>query len=178
MRRGTDRLQTITRAVSIAVFLIGVPAGGAVAGHAIYLSGLRAERAQAAAWRGVPAVVLRVTPLVAGWYRSSPPPAWLSVRWTSPAWSARTGETMGTVNVVPDSTVTVWIDGQGPLTHPPLSHADVISRAIAAGVAAAVAFALLLAAILRAESLARDKRRLARWEAEWSAVEPQWTRRR
>jgi len=167
----------ITRAAAVAALLVGGPAAAAAAGHAVYLSGLRAGRAQAAAWRGIPAVVLRVTPLATGWYRSMPPPAWLSVRWTSPARTTRTGETMGTTKVVPDSTITVWIDGHGRLTHRPLSRADVISRAIGAALATPLALALLLAVILRAESLALDRRRLAAWEAEWSAVEPEWTGR-
>jgi len=106
-----------------------------------------------------------------------PPPARLAVPWTSPPGSARTGGTTGTADVVQDSTVTVWIDGQGRLAHPPLPHADVIARAIGAAVAAPLALALLLATVLRAESLALDRRRLAGWEAEWSAVEPQWTGR-
>lgn len=177
MRRRTDRLQTITRALSIAAFLAGAPAAAAVVGHGVYLYGLHAERAQAATWRGLPAVVLRVTPVVTGWYRSMPAPAWLSVRWTSPAGSARTGEAMGTADVVPGSTITVWIDEKDRLTHRPLSHADVIGRAIGAAVATPVALALLLATILRAESLVLDRRRLADWGADWSAVEPHWTGR-
>jgi hypothetical protein len=143
----------------------------------MYMSGLQAGRAQAAAWRRVPAVVLRMTPLVTGWYRSGPAPARLSVRWTSPAGSSRTGEITGAENVVPGRTVTVWIDGQGRLTHPPLSRAETIGRAIGGAVAAPMALALLLAAVGRVTSLVLDQRRLHSWEADWSTVEPQWTGR-
>ena len=74
--------------------------------------------------------------------------------------------------------MTVWIDDKGRLTHPPLSRADVTGQVIQAAVAVPVVLALLLAAAGRVIALILDRHRLARWEADWSAVEPQWTGRR
>src|SRR5260221_6223605 len=75
MRRGTDRIQALTRAALVMVFLAGAPAAAAWTAHAVYASGLHAGRAQAAAWRRLPAVVLRKETLVTARDRSRPPPA-------------------------------------------------------------------------------------------------------
>lgn len=48
MRRGSDRIQAITRAVLLVVFLAGAPAAAVCTGRAVYTSGLHAGRAQAA----------------------------------------------------------------------------------------------------------------------------------
>jgi hypothetical protein len=178
MWRGTDRIQAITRAALLAAFLAGAPAAGAGMGHAVYVAGLRAARAQEAATRPVTAVVLRVTPMVTGWSRSRPAPARYSIRWTSPPGSSQTGEITGVLGDVPGGALTVWVDAQDQLTSPPLSRAQIAGRAAAAAVAATVVDALLLALAGKVVSLALDKRRLASWAADWSAVEPQWTGRK
>jgi hypothetical protein len=79
---------------------------------------------------------------------------------------------------VAGSTITVWIDEKGRLTQPPLARAEVSTEVTCAAIATLVGFALLLAAVGGVVSLLLDKHRLARWEADWSAVEPQWGGRR
>ena len=85
MRRGTDRIQAITRAALLLVFLVGAPTTAVWISHAVYTSGLQGGRSQAAAWHRVPAVVLQKAAVVTAWYRSGPPPSRLSLRWTTPA---------------------------------------------------------------------------------------------
>jgi hypothetical protein len=177
MRRGTDRIQAITRAALLVVFLVGAPTTAVWIGYAVYTSGLQGGRAQAAAWHRVPAVVLHKAAVVTAWYRTVPPPEQVSLRWTTPAGSSRTGEMTVFEKVRPGSTISVWIDSRGWLTHPPWSRAQIIGRTAGAAVAAPAALALLLAIVGSVTSLVLDKRRLARWEADWSAVEPQWTGR-
>ncbi len=94
MRRGTDRIQAIIRVGLLVVFLAGAPAAAVYAGHVIYLSGMRAERAEAAAWHRVPAVILRVTPTATGWSRSAAS-ALLSVQWVRTDGSWGTGKITG-----------------------------------------------------------------------------------
>jgi hypothetical protein len=53
-----------------------------------------------------------------------------------------------------------------------------VERVIEAVAVTAAALILLLSAISWAASAVLDRYRLARWEAEWLAVEPQWTGRR
>jgi hypothetical protein len=179
MRRPTDRIQAILRAVLVMVFVIGGPAVTATIAHGVYAAGLREAWVQAAAWHRVPAVVLRATAIATAWRH--PPaaggPAVVSVRWTTPAGSSRTGKTGYARNAAVGSTVTVWADGSGRLRHPPFSHADVLDRAVGAAVVTPAVLALLLCAAGWAVARILDRRRLASWEADWLAVEPQWTRR-
>ena len=74
--------------------------------------------------------------------------------------------------------MTVWIDKAGRLTVPPISRADIVYHVIGAAAVTAAALILLLSAVSWAASLVLDRYRLARWEADWLAVEPQWTKRR
>jgi hypothetical protein len=67
---------------------------------------------------------------------------------------------------------------KGRLTHPPPSRAEVTGQAIRAAVVTPAALALLLADVSGVISLLLDKYRLALWEADWLAVEPQWTHKR
>jgi hypothetical protein len=177
MRRGSDRVQALTRAGLLAVFLAGAPAAAWYVSHGIYVSGLRAAQVQAAAWHQVPAVVLRVTPVAAGWSRPRPSPVVLSLRWALPGGGPRTGEITSAGKTAAGSSLAVWIDAKGRLAHPPPSRAEVTRQAIRAAAATAVALALLLAGVSGVLSLLLDKHRLARWEADWAAVEPQWTHR-
>src|SRR5262249_28260298 len=101
MRRTTDRIQAITRAALLVVFLAGAPTAAVGISHALYVSGLQAGRAQAATEHPVPAAVLRMTPLVTGWSRARPSPPPYSVRWTSPAGTSATGPLTRTAGGVP-----------------------------------------------------------------------------
>ena len=60
MRRRSDRIQAILRAVLLAVFVIGAPLASTYVSHQVYLAGLRTARAQTAALHRLPAVVLHV----------------------------------------------------------------------------------------------------------------------
>lgn len=178
MRRGIDRIQALTRAGLLLVFLAGAPAATWYVSHGIYVSGLRAGQVQAAAWHRVPAVVLRATPVAAGWSRPRPSPVLLSLRWALSGGDARTGEIISTEKAAAGSILAVWIDAKGRLTHPPPSRAEVTGQAIRAAVVTPAALALLLAGVSGVISLLLDKYRLALWEADWLAVEPQWTHKR
>jgi len=180
MRRTTDRIQVLLRAVLLALFVLGGPIATAYVGHAVYASGLRTGRVQAAAWHRAPALVLDARPIITVWRHPAGigRHATLSVRWTTPQGPSRTGEITGRAGAVPGSFVTVWIDKAGRLTHPPQSRANVADHVIAAMALTASALTLLLCAVCRVASLVLDRYRLARWEADWLAVEPQWTKRR
>jgi hypothetical protein len=180
LRRGTDRIQAILRAVLLVVFVLGGPVATACVSHGVYAAGLRTGRAQAAAWHRVPALVLHVSLIAAAWRHPPRPsgPATLSVRWAAPDRSSRTGEIGYGRHAVVGGTVTVWIDASGRLTHSPLTHADVVDHVVGAAVVTPLVLALVLCAAGWAASRVLDRRRLARWDAEWLAVEPRWTKKR
>jgi hypothetical protein len=179
MRRATDRIQALLRAVVLAMLVVGGPIATVYAGHAAYASAARTARAQATAWHRVPALILRVGPVPTLWQRpDTTGPATMSVRWTTPQGASRAGEIPGRADAAPGSVVTVWIDKAGRLTARPLSRTDAWERATEAAAVTAAALILLLSALSGAASLVLDRHRLTRWEAEWLAVEPQWTGRR
>ena len=95
-----------------------------------------------------------------------------------PARASRTGEIAGRADAAPGSLTAIWIDKAGQLTARPLSRTDVWERVLEAVAVTAAALILLLSAISWAASAVLDRYRLARWEAEWLAIEPQWTKRR
>jgi hypothetical protein len=180
MRRSSDRVEAMLRAGLLAVFVLGGPIATVYVGHGVYAAGLRTGRAQAAAWQRVPALVLHVKLVATAWRHPPGPggPATLSVRWTAPDGSARTGKIGSGVDARVGGMVTVWIDASGRLAHARLTHADVVDHVIGAAVATPVVLAVLLCVVGWAASRVLDRHRLARWEADWLAVEPQWTRRR
>jgi hypothetical protein len=179
LRRDLDRIQATLRAALLAVFVIGAPIATVVVSHGVYVAGLRAERAQAATWHRVPAVVLHTMSLkAAAWRHPVQPAAVLLVRWTAPGGQFRTGEIMDGKSLAAGSTVTIWVGAQGRLSLPPLTHADVVAHVIGAAVLTPALLALVLCTVGGGASLVLDRRRLARWEADWLVVEPQWTRRR
>ena len=93
MRRATDRIQALLRAVLLASLVIGGPIATTYAGYAAYVSAVRSGQAQTAAWHRVPSLILHVKPIAT--LRQSPVaigPATLSVRWTTPQGPPRTGE--------------------------------------------------------------------------------------
>jgi hypothetical protein len=96
MRRATDRIEVLLRVVLLALLVIGGPIASTYAGQTAYASGMQSARAQSMAWHRVPALILRVKPIAM--LRQHPArtgPATLSVRWTTPQGSPRTGEMVG-----------------------------------------------------------------------------------
>jgi hypothetical protein len=80
----------------LALLVIGGPIASTYAGQTAYASGMQSARAQSMAWHRVPALILRVKPIAM--LRQHPArtgPATLSVRWTTPQGSPRTGEMVG-----------------------------------------------------------------------------------
>lgn len=178
LRRGLDRVQAVLRAALLGVFMISGPIATAYVSHQVYVTGVRAERAQMAMWHRVPAVVLHTVSAGTAAWRHPFQPAVLLVQWTAPGGQLRTGGIMEDKSLAPGSTVTIWAGAQGRMTHPPLTHADIVVHVVGAALVTPALLALALCTAGGAASLVLDRRRLAAWEADWLVVEPQWTRRR
>ena len=71
----------------------------------------------------------------------------------------------------------IWVDRAGQLTYPPIGEGQIASRVIAVVALTAALLAILLLIVLWLARRLLDRRRIAGWAAEWSAVEPQWTKR-
>ena len=145
----------------------------------MYHAGMTEARTQAADRHSARAVLLEPAgPPVTTAASSGDDQARALAQWQGPGPAPRTGEVLATSGSSAGSAVTVWLDASGKLTRPPLQPGQVTDRAITvAAVAPAVLTLSLLTALLIAQRLA-DRRRLAAWDAAWSTVGPQWTRRR
>ncbi len=96
------------------------------------------------------------------------------VRWGEPPRPVREGVVPVAEAVPPNSTIPIWVDGQGQPTLEPKTRADATQAAGMAGSAVLIGCAW---ATLGIYGLARwwvQRRRLAAWVAEWERVGPQW----
>ena len=71
----------------------------------------------------------------------------------------------------------IWVDNAGQLVYPPIGEGQIASRVIAVVALTPAILAIILLAVAALTRRLLDRRRLAGWAAEWSAVEPLWTRR-
>ena len=179
LRRATDRAMTWIRIGLLAAFLAGGPLAAIGAGHWMYHAGMTEARAQAADRHSARAVLLEpARPPVTTAASSGDDQAWTLARWQGTGTAPRTGEVLATLGSPAGSTVTVWLDASGKLTRPPLQPGQITDRIIVIAALAPTVLALSLLTALRLAQRVADRRRLAAWDAAWSTVGPQWTRRR
>lgn len=167
LRRACDRAEAGVLAVVIAVFLVAVPLAAVITGGGTYAAGLRAERAEQAAWREVPAVLLAAAP--ASGYDAT------RAAWTAPDGARRAGPVTAPAGTPAGHTVRLWVDASGQPTGQPLQPDDVISRAATMAVVAASGAAAALLGTAAAARWALFRRRLAAWDSEWRITGPRWT---
>ncbi len=176
LRRRTDRVQTAIMAVLLAAFLAGAPLVVIAAGSWAHAGGLRERRAEWS-WHQVPAVLLQSAPRQTAFRRAPGPATWVRAQWTPPGGPARAGVVAVPPGSLAGSRALVWVGRSGPVAGVPLAQDQITARVVAAGI---LALALLAAVILGLAWGARRllvRRRLAAWEADWTSVGPQWTRR-
>ncbi len=179
LRRASDRAEAWIRLSLAVIFLIAAPLAAISVGNWSRASAASAARAQAAAEYQVRAVLLSGTrPATADPATDSLRPARARARWTAPDGRVRTGEVPVAAGTRAGSAVTVWTDAAGALTDPPAAQAQILGRVVSFVVVSLAALAVLLLTGLWITRRMLDHRRLASWQAEWTAVEPQWTRRR
>lgn len=171
LRRACDRAEAGVLAVVIAVFLVAVPLAAVISGGRTYAAGLRAERAEQAAWREVPAVLLAAAPA------SGPDGYQATTRaaWTAPDGARRAGPVTAPAGTPAGHTVRLWVDASGQPTGQPLQPDDVTSRAATIAVATASGAAAVLLGAAAAARWALFRRRLAAWDSEWRITGPRWT---
>jgi hypothetical protein len=171
LRRTCDRTQAVLLACLLSALVVVVPLAAMVAGAQAYSAGLRAERAERANWRQVPAVLLATAPATGSAGYEVP----VRATWTAPDGTRRAGPAAAPPGTPAGRTETLWVDASGRPTGMPLQPVQVIGHAIgvAAITATAAVFALLCLGALARWVLYR--RRLAAWDAEWQAVGPSWT---
>ncbi|MFF8943497.1 hypothetical protein ACF1A5_14760 [Streptomyces sp. NPDC014864] len=102
---------------------------------------------------------------------------WGTVRWTDRDGAAHTSRARVPATARPGSHVTVWTDGHGRLTPPPVSHAEAAFQAALGGLWAATA---AVGVVIGGAKLARarlDRHRMDQWAEEWARVDTRWGRK-
>ena len=172
LRRGVDRAESRLIAALIAAFLLGAPLVALAAFQARWHGAAVAARQEKAAWRRVPAVLLRgVPPLPSNVYgpiQLTPIPA----RWKAPDGTAQSGTVMADFGTPAGGTVTIWTSRSGEQTGPPLTPSQIVDQAAVAATLAVTgqALVLIVSGLIIRRTL--DRSRMAAWDAEWNVTGP------
>ncbi len=178
LRRGSDRAEAWLRIGLVLVFLVASPLAAMGLGKLTSDASTNAARAQAASERQVTAVLLdKVARAADDPLYGSTGFVWARARWTAPDGQQRTGEVPAPVGSKAGRAVSVWVNFTGQLVYPPIGENQIASRVIAVIALTPAALGVVLLILLWLSRSMLDRRRLKDWAAEWSAVEPQWTKR-
>ncbi|GAA0630805.1 hypothetical protein GCM10009535_02790 [Streptomyces thermocarboxydovorans] len=170
--RTSDRVEAWFRRALLLVLVAGMPLAAIAAGTAAYERAMHTVRVQAADRQQVSAELISGT---VDAYHGAKQQA--QVRWSEEDGTVRTGTALVDADTPKGATVKVWVDRDGYVTSPPMTDMQAVTNASFTGGLTALG---VVAATSAAQTLLRaalDRRRYAQWEAEWSAVEPEWAAR-
>ncbi len=178
LRRRTDRIESSVAAGLLALFLVGAPLIGVLAGRWAQQGGLREQRAQQA-WHQTSAVTLTSAPAAPHYtYRTqwNSAVARVPARWVGPDGRYRFGQVSASLGTRAGQTVLVWVDASGRATGPPLVHSQLVNRELSAEAMGPTALAILLLGLACLVRWLLNRRRLKAWEMAWTTIGPRWTR--
>ena len=101
---------------------------------------------------------------------------WVTVRWTAPDGSARTGLTRVLPDTAKGTRVTVWTDRQGRLEPKPDSPAAARFQGVWAGTLAAMGVGITVTGAAQLVRGQLNRRRMEEWADEWQRVDGRWGR--
>lgn len=176
-RRPTDVIEDVVAWIltSAGSFLLVVTIFVGLVAHGDAVERGRLERATRTP---VEAVLVTDAPVIEGGKGSAPGVVRVDAHWAAPDGTAHTGRVPAAAGAPAGSVVTVWIDGDGRVTTPPVDEAGavVIGGVTAGGLL--VAGGALLALCWTAVRFVTGRCNARRWEREWARVEPEWSRNR
>src|SRR5262249_37782950 len=173
LRRGTDRVETALRLVTIILLVLAVPAAAIAAGRWADHHALPRAPAERAGNHLVTAVLLQDAPAT-----GTPNPytsvqtSWVLARWQPPGQPPRTGEVLALAGAHRGSTVRTWIGPSGAVTDPPPDHRVIAGEVCFAVVTTCLLSCLVLLGTWALTRRALDHRRLRAWGAEWRGGGP------
>ena len=174
LRRHIDDVETAIMTGLIVLFLVAAPLLCVFTGRLADAAGLREQRAEQT-WRAVPAVLEQSAAQGLAGQDAAWGAAWVKASWHAPDGQAKSGVIAVDLTAKAGHKVTIWVTRSGQVTHPPLSHGEVldgIANAAMATAAGVTALFGLVAAVVRA---AVNRRRMAAWTRAWDVVGPRWT---
>jgi len=174
LTRTSDRVESAVFVIALLVVLLGLPVAAAT-GSEVYARESVASTEQLRTRHQIEATVLEDTGPGVTTGVTGPD---VRASWQAPDGTPRQGAVSAAYDLKAGSTVPVWIDRNGAVTTPPLTPEGAVITAVGwAGLLWLGLGCVLCSAYLLTVHLNR-RRNARRWEAEWTAVEPEWTRRR
>ena len=174
LRRRIDDVETAFMTGIVVLFLVVAPLLCVVTGRLADAAGLREQRAESS-WRPVQAVLEQSAAQGLAGQDAAWGAAWVKASWRAPDGKQSGGIIAVGLTAKAHQRVTIWVTRSGQVTHPPLSHGEVldgIANAAMATAAGAAALFGLIAAVIRAGV---NRRRMAGWARAWDVVGPRWT---
>src|SRR5262245_23125256 len=174
LRRRIDDVETAIMTGLVVLCLVVGPLLCIFTGRLADAAGLREQRAEQA-WSPVQAVLKQGAAQGLAGQDAAWGAAWVEASWHAPDGQERSGPIAVGLTAKANQKVTIWVTESGQVTHPPLSHGEVLegiansAMATAAGVAA---FFAIVAAVVRSVI---NRRRMAAWTRDWDVVGPRWT---
>lgn len=174
LRRRIDDVESTILTVIVVIFLISAPLLSVLTGRLADAAGLR-EQATESAWHPVQAVLAENASAGVSSQDGAWGAAWVKARWDISGGKQRTGVIAVDLNAKAGQRVTIWVTGSGQVTHPPLSHGEVLDGIANAVLATVVGLGVLLALALAAARTVANRRRMAAWARAWEVTGPRWT---
>lgn len=174
LRRRIDDIDTAIMVGLVVLFVLAAPLLSLLTGRMADAAGVREQRAERT-WHQVRAVLEQNADQGVIGQDGEWGVAWVNARWQLPHGVRRSGVVAVGLSARAGQRVTIWVTKSGQLTHPPLSHGDVldgIANAVMATVAGLGVLIGIAAAVARA---AVNRRRMANWARDWEIVGPRWT---
>ncbi|MFF4282568.1 hypothetical protein ACFY0Z_27815 [Streptomyces kronopolitis] len=172
LRRRSDVAEAWLALVTGVLIVVGGPAAGLAAGHAVDADAARRQQGRHA----VAAVLAEDPPARIGadltgglGLRTH-----ATVRWTAADGRARSGPTAVAPDLRAGDRTTAWLDRHGALIRDPATGGRVSGESIAVGTVTGTSAGLLLLGAERAGHALLNRRRYAQWEREWAAEDPRW----
>ena len=174
LRRRSDVAETWLALVTGVLIVVGAPAAGLAAAHAVDDGAAR----QPPGRHTVSAVLTEDPPARIGVDRSGGlgTRTHATVRWTAADGRTRTGMTTVAPDLRAGDRTSAWLDRHGSLLRDPVTSGGARSESIAVGTVTATSAGLLLFGAERAGQALLNRRRYAQWEREWAAEDPRWGR--
>ncbi len=168
-----DRAERLVKAVAVGAALLAVPIAVAL-GQMKYEAAMQASAEHAASSYEATAVLQEDAGAYGGYLMPQVP---VLATWRAADGSAHEGDVLVEPELTAGSEVTVWLDEEGQPTAAPATRGENIVSGVLAGLQKLVLMQLAILAgywlVLRLMQLARH----ASLEAEWSQIEPKWSRR-
>ncbi|MGW5128668.1 Rv1733c family protein [Streptomyces sp. NPDC004069] len=175
-RNPLRRQEDIVEAWAILVMWVVIVVGGALVGTVAARAAGQELARQHTDRQPVRAVLLTTAPEITSagdvTYRAP-----VTVRWTGPDGSVRTGQSLVSTDLPAGATVTVWQDGRGRLTTEPPGPTEATAQAALFGTSAALVLGGLVYGTTALVRRRLDRRRRDLWGAEWDRVGPRWNQR-